>query len=146
MKLSFGDKILSVIFKCINAIIPWHKLPKYIGVINLYTLRQELRAFNLYDSYPNWDAQGTKQKDPVPEEFLTSRNSDGKYNDLDRPLMGCRGMRFGRNVPAQYVKPANHEELMHPSPRVISERLLQRKPGTFKPATIVNLLAYVTSC
>ena len=50
-------------------------------------------------------------------------------------------MRFGRNVPRHYTKKPTDQELMTPNPRVISERLLARQPGTFEPATTLNLLA-----
>ncbi|KAJ9641327.1 hypothetical protein H2201_008603 [Coniosporium apollinis] len=53
--------------------------------------------------------------------------------------MGYVGMRFGRNIPRTHTKPPNHEELLSPNPRVVSERLLAR--DKFKPATILNLLA-----
>ena len=72
-------------------------------------------------------------------EYLAVRNSDGLFNDLDQPRMGCAGMRFGRNVPRKYTKKPTPEELMTPSPRLVSEELLVREE--FKPATIVNLLA-----
>jgi len=55
--------------------------------------------------------------------------------------MGCAGMRFGRNVPRKYTKAPSEEELLTPNPRVVSDRLMNRADGGFKPATIVNLLA-----
>lgn len=142
MALSVFQHALINLFAFINTYIPWHKLPTPLGIINILTFRWQLRAENLFDTYPSWNSQGNPKAEPMPDtKFYAVRNSDGKFNDLDSPRMGCTGMRFGRNVPRSNTKPPNHEELMTPNPREISEKLLQRKPGTFKPATIVNLLA-----
>lgn len=72
-------------------------------------------------------------------EFQYTRNSDGLFNDLSAPKMGCAGMRFGRNVPREYTLKPSDGELMTPGPRLVSSTLLKR--DTFKPATILNLLA-----
>jgi Animal haem peroxidase len=142
MKTSLGQRLLIWFFKCVNAVIPWHRLQKHIGALNLLALRNELRAENLHDTYPKWEAQGSAESEPLLNtKYLCVRNSDGKFNDQQRPFMGSAGMRFGRNVPRQYTRAPSDKELMTPNPRVISERLLARPPGTFKPATIVNLLA-----
>ncbi|KAH0545405.1 hypothetical protein FGG08_000546 [Glutinoglossum americanum] len=139
---SFGQRILIWIFKVVNKIIPWHRLPSLIGVLNLSAYRDELRSENLYDTYPSADFQGTASSAPMDDpRFLTARNSDGKFNSLEQPLMGCTGMRFGRNVPREFTAHPTQEELLTPNPRVVSERLLARQPGGFKPATSLNLLA-----
>src|SRR5207244_6420117 len=52
--------------------------------------------------------------------------------------MGCAGARFGRNVPRDRTHP-DAGRLLHPNPRVISQRLLRRQ--RFVPATTLNLLA-----
>jgi hypothetical protein len=141
-KPAFFDRILIWIFKLVNKVIAWHRLPSFIGVINLLAFRDELRAYNLYDTYPAESYQGTEKTDPLADKrWLKARNSDGKFNDLKEPRMGCQGMRLGRNVPRSHTKPPNHDELLNPNPRLISDRLLARQPGQFKPATIVNLLA-----
>ena len=141
-KPSLVSRILIWIFKGVNQLVAWHRLPKYIGAINLLAYRDELRAYNLYDVYPDESFQGTTETEPIPDtRYLGIRESDGKFNDLKEPRMGCAGMRFGRNVPRKDTKPPNHDELLNPNPRLISERLLARQPGHFKPATIVNLLA-----
>lgn len=139
---SFSARILIWIFKGVNKLVAWHKLPKIIGVINLLAFRDELRAYNLYDTYPDESFQGNPETDPMPDtKYLGVRESDGKFNDVKEPRMGCVGMRFGRNVPRKDTRPPSHAELLSPNPRLISERLLARQPGQFKPATIVNLLA-----
>ncbi|KAH8666352.1 heme peroxidase [Xylariales sp. PMI_506] len=142
MVLTFGQRLLIWTFKAVNFVIPWHRLPRWVGVINLLALRYELRDENLYDTYGDWDAQGTATMPAMPDtKFNSVRNSDGYFNDLERPKMGGRCMRFGRNVPRKYTAAPSHNELMTPNPRVISNTLLAREDGHFKPATIVNLLA-----
>jgi hypothetical protein len=139
---SLVDRAVVALFKGVNKLVPWHKLPSWLGVLNLLALRIELRAKNLHDVYPSAESQGTEAADPMPNaQYLVVRNSDGKFNSLEQPLMGCAGMRFGRNVPRQFTMAPTEEELMTPNPRIISERLLARQSGKFKPATIVNLLA-----
>jgi hypothetical protein len=138
--LSIGQRILVGSFKGINKVIAWHRLPKWLGVLNLIAFRSELRAKNLHDVYPTPAAQGDKKTCPFHDSrFLTARHSDGKFNDIEQPLMGCSGMRLGRNVPREFTAPPTQEELMTPNPRIISEKLLAR--DEFKPATILNLLA-----
>ena len=59
-------------------------------------------------------------------EHLVARSVDGTYNDLDHPAMGRAGARFGRNIPLDQVLPVTREQLMEPSPREVSRRLLTR--------------------
>ena len=102
-------------------------------------LRTILRQKNLYDPST---AVPIVNAEPVPErtpEHLVARSVDGTYNDLDHPDMGRAGARFGRNIPLDQVLPVTSAELMEPSPREVSRRLLTRDP--FLPATSVNTLA-----
>ncbi len=140
MKLSFSQRLLVGLFKGVNAVIAWHRLPKWIGILNLLAFRHELRAKNLTDTYPSPEYQGDQKSCPFHDtRFFAVRNSDGKFNDIEQPLMGCSGMRLGRNVPRENTAPPTPEELLTPNPRLVSEKLMQRRE--FKPATIVNLLA-----
>lgn len=139
-KISFLDSILVGIFKAVNTFIPWHRLPTTLGLANLLAFRAELEAKNLYDVYPNAEFQGTEATCPMKDSrFVTARNSDGLFNNEAQPKMGCVGMRFGRNVPRKNAKMPTDAELLTPSPRLVSDKLLAR--SEFKPATIVNLLA-----
>ncbi|KAH7412011.1 heme peroxidase [Phaeosphaeria sp. MPI-PUGE-AT-0046c] len=137
---SLPQRLLVSVYKSINKLIPWHKLPTYIGVLNLEAYRYELRQQNLHDVYPSPDDQGTKGCPAMTDnQYLHTRHSDGLFNDLAAPKMGCTGMRFGRNVPREYTAKPSHAELMTPNPRTISQQLLKR--DKFKPATSLNLLA-----
>jgi hypothetical protein len=138
------ERTLIRAFKGVNKFISWDKLPRYIGIFNLLAFRLELRAKNLYDVYPSVAWQGTPQTVPMPpnHEWVRAMNPEGKFNDLQEPLMGCAGMRFGRNVPRKDTAAPSEEELLSPNPRLVSDRLMRRAAdGGFKPATIVNLLA-----
>ena len=140
MRLSLGKRLLVGSFVLLNRVVPWHRLPKWLGLLNLVVLRDQLRAHNLIDTYPSPDAYGDPARCPMDHsKYLAVRHSDGKFNDLDRPLMGCAGMRFGRNVPRHLTKAPTAEELLTPNPRLISERLLRRRE--FKAAGSLNLLA-----
>jgi hypothetical protein len=55
--------------------------------------------------------------------------------------MGCAGMRFGRNFPRKQCQKPTEDELWNPSPRLVSQAFMARKPEDFKPATTLNLLA-----
>ena len=117
----------------------WDKLPLPVGLAVLIGLRTILRQQNLYDPST---AVPIVHAEPVPErtpEHLVARSVDGTYNDLDHPDMGRAGARFGRNIPLDQVLPVTSAELMEPSPREVSRRLLTRDP--FLPATSVNTLA-----
>jgi hypothetical protein len=104
----------------------------------LVGLRRRLRELNLHDTgrgradHP--DASATDEGD-----YRMRRTLDGEFNDLGEPLMGSVGSRFGRNVPVAHTVPERDDELLSPSPRLVSERLLARTE--FQPASTLNLLA-----
>lgn len=139
-KASLVERTFISTFHLINKFIPWHKLPPFIGAFNLDFLRIELRQYNLHDGYAMGSAQGNRVDEPMTDKrFKNARNSDGKFNSTELPLMGCSGMRLGRNFPRQITKKPTEEELWNPNPRVLSEQFMTRK--TFIPATTLNLLA-----
>ncbi|KAM7196576.1 hem peroxidase [Rhypophila sp. PSN 637] len=139
-KPGLGERIGIGAFHLINKLVPWYKLPGIIGAFNLAFLRVELRQYNLYDGYATAEAQGTEATEPMSDKrFLTVRNSDGKFNSLEMPRMGCAGMRFGRNFPRRLTPKPTEEELMTPNPRLVSNKFMARKE--FIPATTLNLLA-----
>lgn len=141
-KPSLLERIGIGAFKLLNKAVPWYKLPGFIGAFNLAFLRIELRQYNLYDGYASAEAQGNAQDIPLPDEhYLGARHSDGKFNSVDMPLMGCKGMRFGRNFPRHLTQKPTDEELMTPNPRMISDRFMARRDGKFIPATTLNMLA-----
>ena len=114
----------------------WDSLPWPLGLLTLIGLRNRLREKNLYDT-----GRGPLDKPDVSvhPRYLTARTLDGTYNDLDEPLMGSLGSRFGRNVPLELTEREPEDRLLDPSPRLVSRELLTRKE--FQPATTLNLLA-----
>lgn len=114
--------------------IGWHRLPVPLGLATIVGLRPIYRQENLHDT----SSTKAKQLQPVPpwsNQYKNYRTADGTYNDLDNPLMGSAGTRFGRNVPLEYTAP---KDVLSPSPRKVSVELLTRE--TFQPAPTINLL------
>jgi hypothetical protein len=112
--------------------IGWDRLPRPLGIVTLIGLREQLRRQNLLDT--GWE----KEPSPRPAS-LDARTLDGGWNDLHKPAMGSMNTRFGRNVPFDRAYPDGGPDLLDPSPRVVSRRLLARK--RFIPAESLNLLA-----
>ncbi|HEX8913528.1 MAG TPA: peroxidase family protein [Humisphaera sp.] len=131
--------MLSRTFRAVNRVVAWHRLPRYLAAANLLSFRETLREKNLHGT----DQLASNDKAPTPPdpkpEYVYRRTSDGTYNDLAHPTMGCAGTRFGRNVPLAEAYPDRGADLLTPSPRVISERLLKRTE--FVEAKTLNLLA-----
>ncbi len=114
----------------------WHKLPTPLGLITLVGIRNTLRERNLYDTTP---PGSVVPRPPGEASYLVARSPDGTYNDLQCPVMGSAGTRFGRNVPLRDTWPQNDPDILNPSPREVSLSLLTRKE--FTPASTLNLLA-----
>jgi hypothetical protein len=134
---SLESHFLEKLFAVLNQFVPWHKLPPWLGLLNLVSFRHVLRQKNLHDTSP-----------PLPKvspnitcnpRSLYTRRSDGTCNDLEHPEMGAVDQRFGRNVPREMTFPEKEPALLSPSPRVVSQRLLGRE--SFRPAESLNLLA-----
>ena len=132
------EQLYSSVTERIDRRIGWARLPWPLGMLVLLGIRFRLRARNLYDS-----GRGPLDRPPADDELhanhLTARTLDGTYNDLDEPLMGALGSRFGRNIPLDHAYPDADERLLQPSPRQVSLELLTR--DAFIPATTLNLLA-----
>jgi hypothetical protein len=116
--------------------IPWARQPLPIALLTLIGLRDRLREQNLHDT-----GRGALDRPDISAHanYLEARTLDGSFNDLNDPLMGSLGSRFGRNVPLQYTYAEPGDALLDPNPRLISQRLLTR--DQFQPAKTLNLLA-----
>jgi hypothetical protein len=115
----------------------WDRLPLPLGLLTFIGLRSSLRRHNLYDTggEPSTDLPAIEP--PTPRHRV-ARTLDGSYNDLDNPRMGMVGSRFGRNVPLDRTWPQRRPDILEPSPREVSRKLLTRTE--FVPATSVNSL------
>jgi hypothetical protein len=131
-------QLYSSVTEWIDRRIGWDKLPWPLGMLVVLGLRFRLRAKNLYSS-----GRGVLDVPPAGDEWhvhhRTARTIDGTYNDLEDPLMGSLGSRFGRNVPLDHAYPDPDDRLLEPNPRTVSLELLTR--DRFIPATTLNLLA-----
>jgi hypothetical protein len=116
---------------------PWYRLPRVLAFPQLVEIRNQLRKENLIDT-----EEPPLEKKAIPANLNPAvrdeRTVDGTYNDLQYPMMGSCGRRFGRNVPLEHTFP-DQANLFTPSPRVVSRELMTR--DQFQPATILNLLA-----
>ncbi|MEU9467368.1 peroxidase family protein [Streptomyces avermitilis] len=123
-------------FTLLNRVLPWHRLPLRLSLLNLVFLRKALRRYNLIDPEPR-EAPPKAQPvpEPIPERLRTERSYDGSYDDLSEPGTGAVGAAFGRNVEPDY-RPALFDT---PNPVTVSRRLLYRE--SFQPATSLNILA-----
>lgn len=131
---SLLQRFLDVVYRLINIFVRWDYLPTLIAAINLAVYRDRLRKHNLH--HTGYGIPSTSVWSPGNERW---RSADGSFNSLDHPRMGMAGARFGRNVPLQEAVPDSGNDLLDPSPRLISRELLARR--NFIPATTLNLLA-----
>jgi Animal haem peroxidase len=128
------QRFLDVVYRVINFLVKWDRLSTLVGAVNLAVFRDRLRAHNLHHAgygigtSGDWSAGNARWRSP-----------DGSFNSLGHPRMGMAGSRFGRNFPLPECVPDSGDDLLDPSPRVISRELLARR--TFIPATTLNLLA-----
>ena len=135
--MSDAKSLFSDLLDTLGEELQWHQLPKILGLLGLLRLRDELREKNLFDTEaPPFE----ENPDPgaTPQEKVNYRTYDGSYNDLQYPQMGAAGARFGRNFPLDKVQP-DMAQLMNPSPRLISRKLLTRE--VFQPVGYLNLTA-----
>jgi len=127
--------LLAAGFRLVNRRVPWHRMPSFPAVLNLTSLRHDLRKRNLFGT------QRPPGPDPLPgtDDLINNRSADGSHNDLTHPKMGAAGMRFGRNVPIDQTFGETEPQLLDPNPRLISKELLTR--GEFKPVPHLNVAA-----
>jgi len=128
------QRLLDVVYRVINFFERWDRLPTLLAAVNLAVLRDRLRAHSLHHTGYGIGASG--EWSAGRERW---RSPDGSFNSLDHPRMGMAGSRFGRNFPLPECVPDSEDEMLDPSPRLISQELLARR--TFIPATKLNLLA-----
>jgi hypothetical protein len=129
--------VISFVYRRLNRLIDWYRLPFFLSVVNLLALQHDLRRRNLF---------AAAGKDPIAPDrgdfdVRGFRTADGSYNDLEVPSMGMQYARFGRNVPLKYTYGEQQSDLMTPNPREISNKLLARKE--FIPVPHLNMFTAV---
>jgi len=136
--MSLGER-LTEFAHTVDRKISWHRLPLPLSAPLLIFMRHRLRSANLFDVGKPGGLTVPEPNGSSEPAYLTSRTWDGTYNDLDDPLMGSTGSRFGRNVPLEHTFPEQEPRLSTPSVRKISRDLMTR--DSFIPATTLNVLA-----
>ena len=131
-------RIYTAVAQAVDHKVGWDRLPLPAGLAVLIGVRTILRQQNLHDPSTVVPRNGPTAPPRTPDH-LVNRSVDGSHNDLDFPDMGMAGARFGRNIPLDKVQPVTREQLMEPSPREVSRKLMTRT--TFLPAESVNTLA-----
>ena len=131
------ERLFNSAMQSLNRIRPWHKMPRSIGLVILYGLRDRLRRLNLHDT-SRLESKDPFVAPPLEPGFVVNRAPEGSHNDLEKPTMGAAGTRFGRNFPLDQVYP-DEAAILTPNPRTVSRTLLTREK--FEPATTLNLLA-----
>ncbi|WP_203863284.1 peroxidase family protein [Planobispora rosea] len=131
-----AGKLIEAGFRALNRVVPWHRLPPLLGLLNLDAFRQVLRRRNLIDTEAREAPPRARAvPEPVEEHLRTRRSYDGTCNDLSAPMMGAVGAAFGRNLPPVY-RPDLFDT---PNPVTVSRELLRR--DAFIPARSLNILA-----
>jgi hypothetical protein len=130
-------RLWDAVARLVDARAGWHRLPTAPGLVVLIGLRDLYRRHNLHDT-SRLPATDLPPLGPYEPRFATERTADGTYNDLDDPRMGMAGARFGRNVPVGHTAPEPRPDVLEPSPREVSRRLMTRRE--FVPAESANAL------
>jgi hypothetical protein len=136
MSRSLGGKALHAVFGRVNKKRQWHELPFPINLLNLLSLRLDLRDMNLFDTGEQIRTEATQKP---PKHALKARLPGGRWNDLKDPEMGSTNSSFTRNINPRRIKPERPPRLHDPSARKVSLELMTR--DEFKPATSLNILA-----
>ena len=107
---------LAALVSLIDRKIGWFRLPLPLGIQVLDGVRSFMRAKNLYDTST---LPIIPQPAPQPQgvSYLTARTADGTFNDLQYPLMGSAGTRFGHLFPLENAYPEPEPAILEPSPR-----------------------------
>src|SRR5436305_13146152 len=114
---------LAAVDSMVDRKIGWYRLPLPLGIQVLDGVRSFMRAKNLYDTST---LPSIPQPSPQPPgvSYLTARTADGAFNDLQDPLMGSAGTRFGHLFPLEYAYPEPEPAILEPTPRMVTREPL----------------------
>ncbi|KAJ4892615.1 Alpha-dioxygenase 1 [Raphanus sativus] len=115
--MSVFDRILLLIVHAVDKMVPWHKLPVFLGLAYLGLRRHLHQEYNLINV----------GQTPVGTRFNPAdypyRTSDGKFNDPFNEGVGSQNSFIGRNCPPEDQK----IKLLKPDPMVVATKLLARR-------------------
>lgn len=149
---NWHDRDVGIISDRINRVLKDTRIGKQkakaVGLLKLSAMRDWLHESNLVDTNPAGKIEiiGGPGEVRCDERAKGVRTLDGTCNDLESPAMGAAHVRFGRNVSSLAGAYADEANLMKPSPREISRRLLARDRGAsgepeVKRIPFLNMLA-----
>ncbi|MFK7943230.1 MAG: peroxidase family protein [Paracoccaceae bacterium] len=139
------DAVLGIWARISDKVRPWPHLPFVLALGAIIGLRVNLRRDNLIDTETAPPDLSDEMPEDLPAGFVERartegfRMPDGSRTDKERPWMGMAGTRFGRNVPLRHAYPEREKELMHPSPREVSNKLMKR--DALVPVPYLNVMA-----
>ncbi|ESQ49954.1 hypothetical protein EUTSA_v10020279mg [Eutrema salsugineum] len=116
-RMSLFDRFLLLIVHAVDKMVPWHKLPVFLGLAYLGLRRHLHQEYNLINV----------GKTPVGTRFnpidYPYRTADGKFTDPFNEGVGSQNSFIGRNCPPvdQKIK------LLKPDPMVVATKLLTRR-------------------
>src|SRR3954469_12669263 len=103
MSRSLPNRVMHAVFSRMNRKRQWYEMPGLqLKLLNLLSLRLDLRDMNLFDTSQKIQTDGTEEP---PPEARAARRPDGKWNDLDDPEMGSKGSELTRNIDPRRIKP-----------------------------------------
>src|SRR3712207_7704091 len=102
MQRSLGGRALHAVFGPINKRKQWHELPFPINLLNLLSLRLDLRDFNLHDTTDKYVGDDAPEQEP-PVHYRRARHPEGKWTDLRDPEIGSCGPGFARNLDTRRI-------------------------------------------
>lgn len=121
-------------FRALNRRVPWHRLPTLVALLNIDTLRHDLRTTNLVDTETREATPTARALPPATTGTArATRSFTGEGNDLSDPRMGAVGATFGRNMPLEDRPPDE------PNAVTVARELMDRH--AFIPARSLNILA-----
>ncbi|CAN7052367.1 unnamed protein product [Brassica oleracea var. botrytis] len=111
------DRIILLIVHAVDKMVPWHKLPVFLGMAYLGLRRHLHQEYNLINV----------GETPVGTRFNPAdypyRTADGKFNDPFNEGVGSQYSFIGRNCPPVDQK----TKLLKPDPMVVATKLLARR-------------------
>ena len=111
MSRSLPNRAMHAVFGRVNKRRQWHELPFPLNLLNLLSLRLDLRDMNLFDTSEQIKTEATEEP---PQEALTARVPGGRWNDLKDPDMGSTNSEFSRNINPKRIKPETPPRLHDP--------------------------------
>jgi hypothetical protein len=119
----------------------WYTHGPVRALLMLARRRERLNRTQLFSAYPAGAKTGFHEpNDAAPSWVAYARTADGSYNDLDDPMAGASGTRFGFNTDPVRTIAETGVRLLTPNPRTVSRVLFTRKDG-FKAVPFLNLNA-----